>query len=211
MIALTFDDGPGPMTPQILDTLKEHGVLATFFVIGRNIVESPWTSVTGAGRSIVKRALIEGHTVGNHTYTHARGTQSEFEFCTEVEKTDHVIHELMLEAGLSPRVPPLRLPFGLRPEDARLNFIGSLGRTHVHWSSDFNDWHEGSIEALFPEILAYVEMRTRLGLNAVLDLHDGGIGGESGYKRPATAHAVRRLVEEAEQRGWEFFQSPVVV
>ena len=34
MIALTFDDGPGPMTPQILDALRAHGVRATFFIIG---------------------------------------------------------------------------------------------------------------------------------------------------------------------------------
>jgi chitin deacetylase len=211
MIALTFDDGPGPMTPQILDSLKAHGVLATFFIIGTNIVENPWTDVADAGRSIVKRALIEGHTVGNHTYTHVRGTQSEHEFCNEVEKTDHLIHELTVEAGLSPRLPPLRLPFGLRPKDARLEFIGALGRPHVHWSSDFDDWHEGPIDRLWPEILTYIETRTRMGLNAVLDLHDGGIGGKSGYARPATADAVYKLLEESKKRGWEFFQTPMVL
>jgi chitin deacetylase len=211
MIALTFDDGPGPTTPEILDALKAHRVLATFFVIGRNVVESPWTDDRNAGWSIVKRAIIEGHTVGNHTYTHAREAQNELEFCNEVEKTDHLIQELMIEAGLSLRVPPLRLPFGLRPKDARLNFIGSLGRTHVHWSTDFDDWHEGAIERLFPEILAYIETRTSMGLNSVLDLHDGGIGGESGYRRPATADAVRRLLDESKKRGWEFFQSPVAL
>ncbi|SRR6266404_1722040 len=211
MIALTFDDGPGPMTLEILDALKVHSVLATFFVIGRNIVESPWTSVAGVGRSLVIRTLREGHMVGNHTYTHTRALQSELEFCREVEQTDELIRELSIEAGVSPRMPPLRLPFGLRVEDPRLQYIAALGRPHVHWSRDFKDWGEGPIQRLFPEIMRYVEARTQMGLNSVLDLHDSGIGGESGYERPATVNAVRRLLEESEMRGWKFFQSPVAL
>ena len=62
-IALTFDDGPDPQTtPLILDTLRERGVRATFFVVGRQVAENP---------SLLRRIVAEGHTIGNHTYDHA--------------------------------------------------------------------------------------------------------------------------------------------
>lgn len=60
---LTFDDGPSEWTPAILDLLAAHDVKATFFVVGQNV----------AGREeIVARIAAEGHTVGNHTFTHPR-------------------------------------------------------------------------------------------------------------------------------------------
>lgn len=62
---LTFDDGPHPVaTPFVLDTLKEHNAKATFFCIGKNVVEYP---------DIYKRILNEGHAVGNHTFNHLNG------------------------------------------------------------------------------------------------------------------------------------------
>ncbi|TYR34766.1 polysaccharide deacetylase family protein [Sphingobacterium phlebotomi] len=64
-IYLTFDDGPIPeVTPFILDTLAEHQIKATFFCVGENIEKN---------RAIYDRILAEGHQVGNHTYNHLRG------------------------------------------------------------------------------------------------------------------------------------------
>jgi peptidoglycan-N-acetylglucosamine deacetylase len=61
-VALTFDDGPDPRTtPLILDTLRERGVRATFFVVGRQVAENP---------GLLRRIVAEGHAVGNHTYDH---------------------------------------------------------------------------------------------------------------------------------------------
>lgn len=61
-IAITFDDGPTPFTSSILQTLSEHNAPATFFVIGKNI---------SGNESILKQAVSEGHTIGNHTFTHS--------------------------------------------------------------------------------------------------------------------------------------------
>ncbi|NGM65355.1 polysaccharide deacetylase family protein [Sphingobacterium sp. SGR-19] len=64
-IYLTFDDGPIPeVTPFILDTLADYHVKATFFCVGNNIEKN---------RTIYERILAEGHQVGNHTYNHLRG------------------------------------------------------------------------------------------------------------------------------------------
>jgi peptidoglycan-N-acetylglucosamine deacetylase len=62
---LTFDDGPHPqITPFVLDELAKYNAKATFFCIGKNVVENPL---------IFKRVLNEGHAVGNHTYNHLDG------------------------------------------------------------------------------------------------------------------------------------------
>ncbi len=61
-VYLTFDDGPIPeSTPFILDTLREFGIKATFFVVGENAERYP---------ELLKRIKEEGHSVGNHTYNH---------------------------------------------------------------------------------------------------------------------------------------------
>jgi peptidoglycan/xylan/chitin deacetylase (PgdA/CDA1 family) len=61
-IALTFDDGPTGFTQKILSTLAEHHAAATFFVIGKNIA---------GNEMILKQTVSEGHTIGNHTFSHS--------------------------------------------------------------------------------------------------------------------------------------------
>jgi peptidoglycan-N-acetylglucosamine deacetylase len=64
-IYLTFDDGPHPViTPFVLDELGKLDAKATFFCIGKNVVEHP---------GIFKRILEQGHAVGNHTHNHLDG------------------------------------------------------------------------------------------------------------------------------------------
>lgn len=65
VLYLTFDDGPHPtITPFVLEQLQEYNAKATFFCIGKNIVEYP---------QIYQQILQEGHTVGNHTHHHLNG------------------------------------------------------------------------------------------------------------------------------------------
>lgn len=64
-IYLTFDDGPHPViTPFVLDELKKYNALATFFCIGKNVVDYP---------EIYNRILNENHASGNHTHNHLNG------------------------------------------------------------------------------------------------------------------------------------------
>jgi peptidoglycan-N-acetylglucosamine deacetylase len=61
-IALTFDDGPSPVTTtQLLDILERRGIKVTFFVIGPNVAAHP---------EIVRRELADGDEIGNHSWTH---------------------------------------------------------------------------------------------------------------------------------------------
>ena len=83
-VYLTFDDGPIPeATPFILDVLKEHGVKATFFMVGDNVRKYP---------DLYKRVLDEGHQVGNHTHNHISGLRrSLHEYSYNVEKANAYI------------------------------------------------------------------------------------------------------------------------
>jgi len=61
-LVLTFDDGPWPTTtPKILAALKHECVLATFFLLGRNVAAHP---------EIARRELADGHSLGHHSYSH---------------------------------------------------------------------------------------------------------------------------------------------
>lgn len=64
-IYLTFDDGPGPYTEELLDILKKYDVKATFFVTDQNL--------TKGYDNAIKRAYEEGHTIGLHSATHNYG------------------------------------------------------------------------------------------------------------------------------------------
>jgi peptidoglycan/xylan/chitin deacetylase (PgdA/CDA1 family) len=64
-VFLSFDDGPTEdVTPWVLDRLKEHNAKATFFCLGRNVDHNP---------DILEKILNDGHSVGNHTYSHLKG------------------------------------------------------------------------------------------------------------------------------------------
>lgn len=63
VVALTFDDGPGVHTDEILRILEEHNVKATFFLTGREIK---------AHRDKAQKIAKAGHQIGNHSYSHQR-------------------------------------------------------------------------------------------------------------------------------------------
>ena len=83
-IAITFDDGPTPITNEVLDILKKHNAKATFFCIGKQIRQHP---------DIFKRIIAEGHLIGNHSYSHDKGIGffSTEKVADEIKKNDLII------------------------------------------------------------------------------------------------------------------------
>jgi peptidoglycan/xylan/chitin deacetylase (PgdA/CDA1 family) len=79
IVYLTFDDGPHPMaTPFVLDILKKYNLKASFFCIGKNIVQYP---------ELFNRIIKEGHALGNHTYNHLNGLKvSNDQYFSDYEK-----------------------------------------------------------------------------------------------------------------------------
>lgn len=96
---LTFDDGPTPeITPWVLAALKEFNARATFFCIGKNVKKHP---------DLYNQILNEGHSVGNHSYTHIKGWKtSNQKYVESVQKAAQVIDSNLF-----------RPPFGkIRPQ-----------------------------------------------------------------------------------------------
>lgn len=169
---LTFDDGPGPSTPALLDVLAAAGVRATFFLLGCNIERC---------RDIARRIAREGHVLGNHTYSHARPEAIDAAtLVDEIARTDALIAELGSDG-----VPLLRLPYGIVGDDPRIQALTRLDRVHVDWTADFQDWLPCDAVALAARMRAHVAER---GGDAVLDLHDSS---RTGAERPWTVEAVR--------------------
>lgn len=123
-IALTFDDGPHPVyTKKLLDGLKERGVKATFFLIGKNIEEN---------KELVLRMSQEGHCIGSHTYNHVQLTQlSDEQACEEICLTNDAISMITGE-----NVTYIRPPYG--EWDNRVEC--AINMNPVMWTIDPRDW-----------------------------------------------------------------------
>jgi len=127
-IALTFDDGPHEAyTPEILDILREYGVKATFFIVGKNCEEHP---------ELAARIIDEGHEVGNHTYSHLPNIAKADEdtIMRELLRVEDTLHELR---GYRPRL--FRPPGGVY--NVTLDRVATqLNYTAVLWNVDTHDW-----------------------------------------------------------------------
>lgn len=100
-IAITFDDGPHPETLRVLDLLKQYGAKGTFFCIGKQIEKHP---------DILRKIVDEGHTVGNHTYSHSTkwGFFRKQQVIDEMKRTNDVIMGIT-----SMKAKLFRPPFGV--------------------------------------------------------------------------------------------------
>jgi peptidoglycan/xylan/chitin deacetylase (PgdA/CDA1 family) len=101
-VALTFDDGPDPYTtPQVLDTLHKYNIEATFFVVGSSVRENP---------ELVRRIVEEGHTLGNHTYTHTDMSElSPQQMRQELQRTQEAVDKAL---GYHYPMDLMRPPYG---------------------------------------------------------------------------------------------------
>lgn len=152
-VALTFDDGPlPPYTGQILDILQSRNIPATFFLCGKDVERHP---------DIVRRIHSEGHTIGNHTWSHPYlYLMNRARIAEEIDRTQDAVRRA---AGCTPELfrPPYGGRwFGLYP------VLRERGMRLVQWSVSGDDWKLGA-----ETIVAAV--RASLQPGAVILLHDG--------------------------------------
>jgi peptidoglycan/xylan/chitin deacetylase (PgdA/CDA1 family) len=95
---LTFDDGPGPSMPALLDVLAGADARATFFVLGRNVEQPVWGSATDA-RAMIVRAIRDGHEIANHSWSHVLPIDGAT-FMREVAHVDDLIRAVRRDAGV---------------------------------------------------------------------------------------------------------------
>jgi len=127
MVALTFDDGPGPYTEDIIDCLKKNRAHATFFVLGERIGYYP---------GVIEKAYKNGNEIGNHSYSHPILTSlSSSNIKSQMSRTDSKIKE---EIGVKAAL--MRPPGGGVNSTVRNN----VGKPIIYWSIDTEDWKTGS-------------------------------------------------------------------
>ncbi|HEU4791476.1 MAG TPA: polysaccharide deacetylase family protein [Flavobacterium sp.] len=120
-IALTFDDGPHEMTLLVLDILRKHNVKATFFCIGKNIETHP---------DILRKTIEEGHTVGNHSYSHSPffDFYRKKQVLAEIQQTDALI-----ESVLGKKTTLFRPPYGVTNPSIRQALAITMHKT-IGWN-----------------------------------------------------------------------------
>jgi peptidoglycan/xylan/chitin deacetylase (PgdA/CDA1 family) len=187
-IALTFDDGPNPeATPRILDALKERGVKATFFVLGRHADAWP---------ELVRRVTDEGHVIGNHGWHHRK---------LHVRGPGYVRRDLTMgtdsivkASGIQPSL--FRAPHGFRSPWVT-PIASSLGQLTVGWSRGVWDSAKPGVDAIV--------RRTVDGARPgyIMLLHDGD-GYDMNGDRSQTAAALPRILDALLEQGYRFVTIP---
>lgn len=145
VLYLTFDAGyENGNTKAILQALKKHNVPATFFVVGTYIEKNP---------DLIKQMVREGHTVGNHTYSHPDMSKisTKETFSEELEKVENLYEDLMKEP-----MPKFYRPPQGRYSQANLQMAKDLGYRTFFWSLAYVDWRQDqqpSKEEAFQKLL----------------------------------------------------------
>jgi peptidoglycan-N-acetylmuramic acid deacetylase len=129
VIYLTFDQGyENGYTSAILDTLKEKQVPAIFFVTGHYVNSSP---------ELIQRMIDEGHTIGNHSYSHPSGGLPSLDTQAQIDDTLELHNLLLNNFGYTCTL--YRFPAGIFSERSMAT-IQSLGYSTLFWSFAYKDW-----------------------------------------------------------------------
>jgi peptidoglycan/xylan/chitin deacetylase (PgdA/CDA1 family) len=181
LVALTFDDGPDPVTTRaVLGVLRRHGAKATFFVLGEKV---------GRASDVISEILAAGHELGLHGYAHDRlyALRSRRRVAADIRRVREVV-----ERVASRPVAWFRPPVGfVSPEVAAA--ARQEGVALVGWSVRALD---GRASATPAGVLERVTARLRDG--AIVLLHDAS---ERGDRTPASLAVLGALLEELERRG----------
>lgn len=149
MMALTFDDGPGPRTGELLDVLKQYNAHATFFMLGQNV---------GQYGDVVKRMLDEGNELGNHSYNHPQLTKLD---AAGVQAQVGDTNNLISNASGQPATV-MRPPYGAINDNVKAN----VGMPMIMWSIDTLDWKTKNAQATIDHVMNHA------GDGDIVLLHD---------------------------------------
>lgn len=180
-IYITFDAGfENGNTERILDALKKHGVKATFFLVGNYFETQP---------ELVKRMAEEGHTIGNHTYSHPDMSKigDIQSFQTELQKNEALHRDI-----LGSEMPKLYRPPQGKFCEENLKMAQQLGYSTVFWSLAYVDWYTDDQPT--PE-QAFSKLLPRIHPGAVVLLHSTS---------STNAEILDELLTKWEETGYSF-------
>src|SRR3954471_9525460 len=168
-VALTFDDGPGPYTAEVVRTLKRLNAPGTFFQVGGT--EHYFT----AAEAVTRRERLV--TVGVHTLDHER--MDRLNRADQAAQIDQ--DTAILTAAGNPRPPLFRPPYGAY-DQTTLDLLRERNLTMVLWSVDSKDYERPGVDAIVNRVLSDVRP------GAIVLMHDAG------GDRSQTIEALPRIV-----------------
>ena len=175
VIALTFDDGPGPYTAQLLDILDQHSAKATFFLIGSKV---------SSQANVVRSVHARGHQLGNHSWSHPELPKLPADqIAGEVDRTNDAIKQA---TGVTPSIlrPPYGAVNGVVLEQLRLR-----GMSSILWSVDTRDWADRNSDIVCSRAVAGAHP------GAIILMHD---------IHQTSVNAVPCILSALKQQGYSF-------
>jgi peptidoglycan/xylan/chitin deacetylase (PgdA/CDA1 family) len=174
LVALTFDDGPGILSPQALKTLRRTDTPATFFLVGKLFAEPAFVD-------IAKSEAAAGMAFGDHTWDHIAMTKGNARlYAQQIGRTRHVIATV---TGQPVRL--FRPPFGAHDHGLD-TYVRSQGMLEVLWSIDSGDSQGASVKQIVRTV------RKGLSPGDIVILHDN---------RSTTENALPKILDVIRQRG----------
>ncbi|MBW9145775.1 polysaccharide deacetylase [Clostridium sp. CM027] len=198
---LTFDDGPSTtVTPQVLDVLKDNKIKATFFTVG-NLIES-----NNSSKELIKRISKEGHSIGNHSYSHSMKTLYPHNrldvsiYMAELEKTNNILKDIL---GQDFNARAMRMPGGYMSrvyyDDPNLTELNAKLKEKDMYSIDWNAYifdAEGKNKTA-PELVEAFKKDVGTQEKIVVLMHDT-------YGKEETAKALPEIIDYLKINGYEF-------
>ncbi|KEO84289.1 polysaccharide deacetylase family protein [Tumebacillus flagellatus] len=177
VVAFTFDDGPYPNTPRILDILAQYGAKATFFTIGKR---AEWLPDT------VRRVAQEGHELANHTYNHPSMRKISSE-----ELHEEITHASTVLEKIAHVKPVLFRPPGGYYNDMIVNTARADHCTVIMWSPnlDTGDWKRPGVHKIVQRVLKNVRN------GSIVLFHD---------REAQTGQALEQLLPALQKQGYSF-------
>jgi peptidoglycan/xylan/chitin deacetylase (PgdA/CDA1 family) len=184
-IALTFDDGPGPFTPQILDILERKHVPATFFVVGRALKDFGQT---------LPREIADGFAIGDHTQDHMVLTQ----LSPKDQETQLIQQATAIRSYGAPFPHLFRPPYGAF-DKTTLGYTRKFGMLTVLWTVDTKDFAQPGVDAIVRSVLAGAKP------GAIILMHDAG------GQRAQTVAALPTIIAALRRRHFALVTVPKLV
>ncbi len=183
--ALTFDDGPSAeFTPDVLDVLRDRGVKATFFVLGRHVRAHP---------DIARRIVEDGHELASHGDDHSLLT---FAGPEGIAHQFRALDEAVISATGAAPAPLFRAPHGFR-SPFLVPVARSLGYRVVGWTAGVWDTTKPGVDRIVSRSVS------RLHPGAILLLHDAD-GSGAGDDRSQTVQALPQIIDAGRNDDLEF-------
>ena len=175
VIALTFDDGPGPHTAHLLDILDQYGAKATFFLIGSKV---------SSQANVVRSIHARGHQLGNHSWSHPELPKLPAgQIAGEIDRTNDAIKQA---TGVTPSI--LRPPYGA-VNGAVLEQLRLRGMSSILWSVDTRDWADRNSDIVCSRAVAGARPGAVILMH---DIHQTSVG------------AVPCILSALKQQGYSF-------